>query len=163
MSGARRIAVLQGGNSLEAEVSRVSAAGVAAALESRGHQVWRLELDRSAARQLDERRPDLVFPALHGPPGEDGTAQGLLEMLELPYVGSGVHGSALAMDKSAAKAAFRRVGLPVAEELVFLADASPEQAASEARAAFGERIVIKPLRQGSAIGTAPLPDRKSVV
>ena len=158
MSVARRIAVLQGGNSLEAEVSRVSAAGVTAALEGRGHQVWRLELDRFAARQLDERRPDLVFPALHGPPGEDGTAQGLLEMLELPYVGSGVHGSALAMDKSAAKAAFRRAGLPVAEELVFLADASPEQAASEARAAFGERIVIKPLRLGSAIGTAPLPE-----
>ena len=163
MNDSLRIAVLQGGNSLEAEVSRVSAAGVAEALASRGHEVRLLELDRSAARRLDDLRPDLAFPALHGPPGEDGTAQGMLEMLELPYVGSDVHGSALAMDKSAAKALFRRARLPVAEELLFQADASPEAAAAEVRAAFGERIAIKPLRLGSAIGVIPLADGGEVL
>src|SRR5690606_30239110 len=107
--------------------------------------------------------PDVVFPALHGPPGEDGTVQGFLELLGLPCVGSGVHGSAVAMDKSLAKAMFRRVGLPVAEELVVGADAGLEEAAARILDTMGDRVVIKPLRQGSALGTTRMPNGGDVL
>ena len=156
MSGRYHIAVLQGGPSLEAEVSRVSAAGVADALRSGGHRVTLIELDRATAQRLEESRPDVVFPALHGPPGEDGTVQGLLEVLELPYVGSGVRGSAFAMDKSVAKAIFRRAGLPVAEDILIPGAMPAKDAAREIRAAFGTRVVIKPASLGSAIGVIRL-------
>jgi len=153
------IAVLMGGPSAEAEVSRNSAAQVAAALHRSGHAAELVELDANCARVLLELAPDVVFPALHGPPGEDGTVQGFLEMLRLPYVGSGVHGSALAMDKSVAKQVFRRKALPVAEDQIVQSGIeSLESAAQRIHATLGERIVIKPLNQGSAIGVTPLPN-----
>ena len=158
MSTARHVAILEGGTSHEAGVSRVSAAGVADALSPKGHRVTPIELDRSAPEQLDRLRPDVVFPALHGPPGEDGTVQGLLEMLELPYVGSGVRGSALAMDKAVAKSIFRRAGLPVADDLLVSAHTDAREAAEAIRGAFGDRVVIKPVCLGSAIGVMRLPN-----
>jgi D-alanine-D-alanine ligase len=105
----------------------------------------------------------VVFPALHGPPGEDGTVQGLLEMLGLPYVGSGVHGSAVAMDKSLAKAAFRRIGLPVAAEMIVEAGADVPAAAATVVETMGDRVVVKPLRQGSALGTTRLANGGDLV
>lgn len=158
MSGTRHVAVLQGGTSREAGVSRVSASGVAEALGSLGHRVSLIELDRKAPDQLGRLRPDVVFPALHGPPGEDGTVQGLLEMLELPYVGSGVRGSALAMDKAVAKSVFRRAGLPVANDLLIPATTVAREATGTIRGAFGDRVVIKPVCLGSAIGVMRLPN-----
>ncbi len=152
------VAVLMGGPSAEAEVSRASAREVARGLEDAGHRVTLLELDRNCAAALLETRPDVVFPALHGPPGEDGTVQGFLELLGLPYVGSGVHGSAVAMDKSLAKAVFRRAGLPVAEEIVVAPDTPLEEAANHILETMGDRVVIKPLRQGSALGTTRMPN-----
>ena len=158
MNASCHVAVLQGGASREAAISRVSAAGVAQALRSAGHRVDLLELDRGAAVELERSRPDVVFPALHGPPGEDGTVQGLLDLLELAYVGSGVRGSALAMDKAVAKSVFRRAGLPVAADLLISRRMPVPEAAGEIRAAFGDRVVIKPVSLGSAIGVARLPD-----
>lgn len=155
---ALNVAVLEGGPAAEAEVSRRSAAEVAAALERAGHRAERVELDRACAERLRALQPDVVFPALHGPPGEDGTVQGFLELLGLPYVGSGVHGSAVAMDKNLAKICFRRVGLPVADDCYVEAGSDPAQAARQVKEALGERVVIKPLRQGSAIGTARFPN-----
>lgn len=152
------VAVLMGGPSAEAEVSRVSAAEVAKGLEAAGHRVTLIELDRQCAAALLALRPDVVFPALHGPPGEDGTVQGFLELLGLPCVGSGVHGSAVAMDKSLAKAQFRRAGLPVAEEFVVEPEGDLEAAAASILETMGDRVVIKPLRQGSALGTTRMPD-----
>lgn len=146
------VAVLMGGPSAEAEVSRVSAAGVAAALTQAGHRATRIELDAQTNQKLIELAPDVVFPALHGPPGEDGTVQGFLEILGLPYVGSGVHGSAAAMDKSLAKAIFRRAGLPVADDVVIASDCDPADAERQVLEQLGDRVVIKPLSQGSAIG-----------
>lgn len=151
-----RVAVLMGGPSAEAEVSRTSAREVAAALERAGHQADRVELDTSAADRLRELAPEVVFPALHGPPGEDGTVQGFLEILGLKYVGSDVHGSAVAMDKAIAKAVFRRAGLPIAEDLLFPADARVSDAEAEILETLGDRVVIKPLSQGSAIGVTPV-------
>ena len=163
MSTSYQVAVLQGGDSREAHISRISAAGVADALRDNGHRVSLIELDATTARQLDDLRPDAVFPVLHGPPGEDGTVQGLLEMLELPYVGSGVRGSAIAMDKPLAKAIFRRAGLPVAQDILVSASMPVPEAAERVRAAFGTRVVIKPASLGSAIGVIRLADGGDLV
>ena len=146
------IAVLMGGPSAEAEVSRASAAEVAQALTEAGHTANLVELDATTAQALLSTAPDVVFPALHGPPGEDGTVQGFLEILGFPYVGAGVHGSAAAMDKSIAKAIFRRSGLPVADDM--LIDSGTDSAVADKliRESLGDRVVIKPLSQGSALG-----------
>ena len=153
------IVVLKGGPSAEAEVSRNSAAQVDAALAQSGHVVRQVELDARCAADLLADRPDVVFPALHGPPGEDGTVQGFLEMLGLPYVGSDVRGSALAMDKVVAKQIFARAGLPVAPDCIVRAD-TQDLASDVARihAEVGTSVVIKPLNQGSAIGVTLLPN-----
>ncbi len=108
------VAVVQGGPSTEAEVSRASALGVARALAGAGHSVVRLELDAFLAESLRTGGYDVVFPVAHGAVGEDGSLQGLLEVLELPYVGSGVLASAMAMHKRVARVLFERAGLPVA-------------------------------------------------
>lgn len=150
------VAVLMGGLSAEAEVSRVSAGEVGKGLEEAGHRVTLIELDDGCAAALLALQPDVVFPALHGPPGEDGTVQGFLELLGFPYVGSGVHGSAVAMDKSLAKTVFRRHGLPVADEVVVEPGSDLVEAAAQIRDRLGERVVIKPLRQGSALGVTRL-------
>lgn len=102
--------------------------------------------------------PDVVFPALHGPPGEDGTVQGLLEILGVPYVGSDVHGSAIAMDKAIAKALFQRHGLPVCPDVIVQPDQDLHAAAADIEQRLGQRIAIKPLNQGSAIGVQLLPE-----
>jgi D-alanine-D-alanine ligase len=153
-----RVAVLMGGPSAEAEVSRASAREVAAALQQRGHDAQLLELDDNTANTLAQLQPDVVFPALHGPPGEDGTVQGFLEILGYPYVGSDVHGSAVAMDKALAKAVFAEHKLPIAEHLVLAADAHPDEAVARIESELGDRVVVKPLGQGSAIGVTPLPN-----
>ena len=150
-----KVAILAGGSSHEAEVSRSSAAEVARALEAR-HEVLLIELDADVTASLGAFAPDVVFPVLHGPPGEDGTVQGYLEILSLPYVGSGVHASAVGMDKGVAKDLFRRVELPVCAELVIDADSAPEAAVQRILALLGDRVVIKPTGQGSAIGVTPL-------
>ena len=151
-----RIAILAGGRSNEATVSRSSAAEVVKALKSAYTHVELFELDENLTNALLAYRPDVVFPVLHGPPGEDGTVQGYLEILGVPYVGSGVHASACAMDKSLAKAVFRRTGLPVAPDCVFPAGTAVKDACRETLAALGDRVVVKPLRQGSAIGVTPV-------
>ncbi len=153
-----RVAVLMGGPSAEAAVSRVSAAGVAKALEGRCAQVRSFELDRDCAPALLAWRPDVVFPALHGPPGEDGTVQGLLALLGLPYVGSDVHASAVAMDKALAKQVFRASGLPLAAEVLVHDDEDRGEAIERIRAALGSRVVVKPTRQGSALGVTLVDD-----
>ena len=151
--------MLAGGNSAEASVSRSSAAGVAGALESRGHDVTVVEVDGGLIGALGEMAPDVVFPVLHGPPGEDGTIQGLLTMLGLPFVGSDVRGCAVAMDKHVAKALFRAENLPVADDLFIVAGTSVTTAESRILADFGSPhpgVVVKPLRQGSALGVTPV-------
>jgi D-alanine-D-alanine ligase len=155
-----RIAVIQGGPSSEAEVSRVSAAGVAAALVRKGHDVTRLELDEALPGKLLGDRFDIVFPVVHGTVGEDGCLQGLLELLRLPYVGAGVLASALANDKPQAKVAFRAAGLPVANECVLRKADGVAELARKTIAALGHSVVIKPGSQGSGLGVTLLPNLK---
>ncbi len=158
-----RIAVLAGGASAEAEVSQASAAAMAAALQNRGHEVAVIDLDESLVDRLRKFAPEVVFPMVHGPPGEDGTLQGLLVMLGLPFVGSDVRGCALAMDKHVAKALFRDEGLPVVEDMLIAPGSDAEAASRRIEAKFGDRVVIKPLRQGSALGVTPLGEGGDLV
>ena len=157
MPTALKIAVLAGGTSAEAEVSRSSAGGIAAALRTWNHEVAVIELDREVVSALRAFGPDVVFPMLHGPPGEDGTVQGLLAMLGLPFVGSGVQGCAAAMDKYLAKALFQAADLPIVDDVLIAAGTQAEDAADDVRKRLGDQVVIKPRRQGSALGVTLLP------
>jgi D-alanine-D-alanine ligase len=154
------IAVVQGGPCTEAEVSRASAAGVAAALEEAGHAAVRLELDGHLGESLRTGGYDVVFPAVHGAVGEDGSLQGLLEVLGLPYVGSAPLASALAMHKDMARVHFERAGLPVARGVAVArreaeaCDGGVLGAATRARRTAGAAVVVKPSSHGSAIGVA---------
>jgi D-alanine-D-alanine ligase len=151
------VAVVQGGPSTEAEVSRASARGVARALEEAGHRVVRLELDAFLPESLRTGGYDVIFPVAHGAVGEDGSLQGLLEVLGIPYVGSDVLASALAMHKRVARVLFERAGLPVARGIVLRRGAEDVRAAAErARREVGARVVVKPSSHGSAIGVARL-------
>ncbi|MEM1229873.1 MAG: D-alanine--D-alanine ligase [Pseudomonadota bacterium] len=155
------VAVLMGGPAAEADVSRSSAAEVAAALIEAGHRARTVELNADSAAALLAERPDVVFPALHGPLGEDGTVQGLLALLDLPFVGSDVRGSALAMDKRIAKLIFATHALPVAGGFSFGPEAEAAAIADRIDAELGTAIVIKPLAEGSAIGVMRLRDRSA--
>jgi D-alanine-D-alanine ligase len=155
------VAVVQGGPSSEAEVSRASAASVAHALTATGHDVSRLELDARLPKALRGGGFDVVFPVVHGAVGEDGSLQGLLELLELPYVGSGVLASAVAMNKRVAKVLLAAEGLPVAAGIAASRPDDEGALAPAARAAaaralrdLGSAVVVKPCANGSAIGVA---------
>jgi D-alanine-D-alanine ligase len=149
-----RVAVIAGGASTEANVSRASASAVCEALGRAGHRSELLELEPRLGARLAESSFDLVFPVTHGPVGEDGCLQGLLEVLELPYVGSGVLASALAASKPHAKVFFRRAGLPVPEEALVRRGDDLGRAARSVRAAIGSGVVVKPASGGSAIATS---------
>ncbi len=146
-----RVAVVCGGPSVEAEVSRVSARAVAAALAP-AHEVHVLKLDAALPEALRTLLPDVVFPVCHGGPGEDGSLQGVLEVVGLPYVGSGVLASALAMDKAAARVHFAAAGLPIAAGRTAH---TPRDAAALVQA-LGSRLVVKPTAGGSALGVTRL-------
>ena len=156
------IAVVCGGPSAEAEVSRSSGRCVADALRESYVNVATLELDASIADTLRTGVYDVVFPVLHGPPGEDGSFQGLLEILEMPYVGSGVLASACAMNKVVAKRAFRAFDLPVAREVVITRAESINDAVARVIAELGSDVVVKPIGQGSAVGVLFGTDAASI-
>ena len=146
------VAVVCGGPSAEAEVSRVTGRCVADALAASYGNVALLELEEFLADGLGEQAFDVVFPAFHGPPGEDGTFQGFLEVLEMPYVGCGVAASACAMDKVIAKQLFRSRDLPVAEDVVVYKSEGAAAAARRVIDTLGKDVVVKPSNQGSALG-----------
>jgi D-alanine-D-alanine ligase len=135
-----------GGWSAEREVSLSSGKGCSAALREAGFTVTDVDAGHDLAQVLADLKPDVAFNALHGPWGEDGCVQGLLEVLELPYTHSGVLASALAIDKQRAKHLLANMGMPVAEGRIV----TREEAASAH--AMDVPYVIKPLDQGSSIG-----------
>ena len=148
-----RVAVVCGGPAAEREVSLTSGREVAAALRSSFDDVTVHEPDLHLAEELLRGSIDVVFPALHGPLGEDGSIQGMLEVAGVPYVGSGVAASACAIDKVIAKRLFRGAGLPLAREVVVdRPDAAG--AAARVRQELPGRVAVKPASQGSALGIA---------
>jgi D-alanine-D-alanine ligase len=143
---AKHVAVLMGGWSAEREVSLRSGEACSDALSRRGYRVTTIDVTPDIAAVLTAAKPDAALNVLHGRPGEDGTLQGLLEILGIPYSHSGVLASALAMQKDTAKALFRAYGVPVAEDRVV----------SRFEAAKGHVMtppyVIKPIAEGSSVG-----------
>jgi D-alanine-D-alanine ligase len=142
------IVVLMGGWSGERPVSLQSGAGVADALESLGHRVTRIDMGRDVALRLAEAAPDLVFNALHGTPGEDGTVQGLMDLMGLRYTHSGLATSVIAVDKQLTKQALVPHGIPmpggrmVKSAELFEGDPLPRP------------YVVKPVNEGSSLGVA---------
>lgn len=146
--GKLHVAVLMGGWSSERPVSLMSGEGVAKALESKGHRVSRVDMDRNVAVTLAELKPDVVFNALHGTPGEDGTVQGMMDLMGLTYTHSGLATSVIAIDKELTKQALVPYGIPmpggriVETEELFERDPLPRP------------YVLKPVNEGSSVGVA---------
>jgi D-alanine-D-alanine ligase len=161
-----KVAVLKGGSSLERGVSLRSGARVEDALDSLGHKVLALDVGGDLVSLLRDERPDAAFIALHGPGGEDGTVQELLEILGIPHTGPGVAACALCMDKVAAKHELRAAGLPTPDWVAFNATAFRELGAADAleeiEARLGFPLVVKPARQGSSLGVTVVNDRAEV-
>jgi D-alanine-D-alanine ligase len=158
-----KLAVLRGGRSAEREVSLRSGAQVEKALRGRGHDVIGVDLDRKTWDMLRDGDFDCVFNALHGRLGEDGTVQGMLELLGLPYTGSGVLASALCMDKSRANALMTHAGLHVPEfEELDVKEGVAADVVERLVARFGCPAVIKPVREGSTIGLTIAGDSDAV-
>jgi D-alanine-D-alanine ligase len=147
------VAVLMGGWSAEREVSLSSGTGVADALESLGHQVTRIDMDRNLALVLDSVRPDVVFNALHGTPGEDGTVQGLMDLMGIKYTHSGLTTSVIAIDKELTKQQLVPHGIRMPEGLMVESE-SLHEADPMARP-----YVLKPVNEGSSVGVAIVTDK----
>ena len=146
MARSKHVAVLMGGWSAEREVSVNSGRACAEALERQGYRVTRIDVGRDIATLLQTLKPDAALNVLHGRPGEDGTLQGILEILAIPYTHSGVLASALAMRKDVAKTVFRAAGIPVPDGMVV-----PRAEAAQ-RHVLPRPYVIKPLAEGSSVG-----------
>ncbi len=190
-----RIALIFGGRNCEHEVSLRSAENVRAALQEAGHEIvdigiapsghWHLEPDTaqalsdhhtdasqerfwplpSSGGKLALGEVDVVFPIVHGPTGEDGSLQGLLELANVPYVGCGVLGSALAMDKDVAKRLWQAAGLPVAPYIVLQGPALSEPGVEQAdrvHRAVGFPAFVKPANLGSSVGVRRVSDRQAL-
>ncbi|WKW13624.1 D-alanine--D-alanine ligase [Pseudogemmatithrix spongiicola] len=158
-----KILVLLGGSSAEREVSLSSGTRVAAALRERGHQVTEADPHPDPFAVLSAAKAaDVTWLALHGGAGEDGTIQALLDLAGIRYTGSGVLGSALAMDKDLSKRLFRAAGVPTAEWRML--DAATQVRwrepayAAETFAALGPKVVVKPSKQGSTVGLSIIED-----
>jgi D-alanine-D-alanine ligase len=148
MSTPIHVAVLMGGWSHERPVSLMSGAGVADALERVGYRVTRIDMGRDVAQKLAEAKPDVVFNALHGVPGEDGTIQGLMDLMGLKYTHSGMVTSVIAIDKELTKQRLVPAGIPmpqgtiVESESLYAGDPLPRP------------YVLKPVNEGSSVGVA---------
>lgn len=148
-----KILVLKGGVSSEREISLKSGAAVASALREAGFETEELDLTNKTLPRLFTKKPDLVFLALHGKGGEDGSIQGLLDWLGIPYTGPGVTSSALCMDKILTKHVLRAAGIATAPYVAFTGREDPEKAAERALT-LGLPLVLKASRQGSSIGVS---------
>ena len=152
MSTPVHVAVLMGGWSSEREVSLITGAGVADALERVGYRVTRIDMDRDIAARLAEVKPDVVFNAMHGTPGEDGTVQGMMDLMGLKYTHSGLATSVIAIDKQLTKSALVPHGIPmpggmvVESEGLYFNDPLPRP------------YVLKPVNEGSSVGVAIVTD-----
>jgi len=146
------VAVLMGGWSSEREVSLSSGSGVADALESLGHRVSRIDMDRDVAQRLAADRPDVVFNALHGTPGEDGSVQGMLDLMGIKYTHSGLVTSVISIDKELTKQVLVPHGIRmpagkiIASETLYEGDPLPRP------------YVLKPVNEGSSVGVAIVTD-----
>jgi D-alanine-D-alanine ligase len=152
----KRIGVLLGGIGPEREISLRTGEAVAEALEAKGRDVVRIYVDRDIDQVLRQTPIDVAFLALHGSYGEDGCIQGLLEIMGIPYTGSGVLASALAMDKLKSKELFRLYNVPTAPYYVI--DEEQLESVEEIHGSFGFPVFVKPRRAGSSVGSSRAND-----
>ncbi|MCW9012696.1 MAG: D-alanine--D-alanine ligase [Gammaproteobacteria bacterium] len=148
MEALGKVAVLMGGWSAERAVSLNSGQAVLAALQSKGVDAHGIDVDRSIHQRLEAEKYDRVFNILHGRGGEDGVIQGMLDVMQIPYTGSGVLGSALTMDKQLTKQLWHGIGLPSPAYKVLQTESDCTQAIAE----LGLPLMIKPVLEGSSIG-----------
>lgn len=141
-----KVAVVFGGPSPESEISKKSAESVISALKSLGHQVFSVELSKDLPMELSKIRPDKVFLVLHGSPGEDGTVQGLLDIMGIPYTGCGVAASAVSIDKDLTKRILKSHGIPVPAGITVYRGETVDPSELEFP------CVVKPARAGSSVG-----------
>src|SRR5690625_486000 len=155
-----KIAVLYGGTSGEREVSLSSGKGIIEALKANGHNVTGIDFNPNEINKIINLDVDLVFIGLHGKFGEDGRIQGLLDMLDIPYVGSDVLASALAMDKDKAKQIFHSSQIPVAKSRAYnVTDRTDkEKLEKKIQTLFSFPFVIKPNRESSTLGLTIVED-----
>src|SRR5436309_2963146 len=162
----QRVAVLKGGRSLERQVSLKSGARVEDALERLGHEVVAIDVGHDLVTQLRDCTPDAAFICLHGRDGEDGTVQELLEIVGVPYTGSGISACMRCADKVVAKHAIRDAGLSTPDFFAFSETAFKQLGAADTLPAIEERlgfpVVVKPADQGSALGIRFAPDAAAV-
>ena len=148
----KHVVVLMGGWSAEREVSLTSGRGIAEALRSLGHRVTEIDMDRDIAARLLEAKPDVVFNALHGTPGEDGTVQGMLDLMGIPYTHSGLETSVVAIDKELTKKVLTGAGIRMPGGQVIdsgsVHDGDP----------LPRPYVLKPVNEGSSVGVAIVTD-----
>lgn len=149
------VAVLMGGWANERPVSLMSGNGVADALEAKGHRVTRIDMDRDVAARIAEARPDVVFNALHGVPGEDGTVQGMLDLMGVPYTHSGLATSVIAIDKELTKMVLVPQGIPMPGGRIV------RSAELYERDPLARPYVLKPVNEGSSVGVAIVTDESN--
>ncbi|MBY6217127.1 D-alanine--D-alanine ligase [Qipengyuania aquimaris] len=149
------VAVLMGGWANERPVSLMSGEGVAKALEERGHKVTRIDMDRQVAARIAETAPDVVFNALHGVPGEDGSVQGMLDLMGIPYTHSGLATSVIAIDKQLTKQALVPHGIPMPGGRIVKSEDLFE------RDPIARPYVLKPVNEGSSVGVAIVTDESN--
>ena len=156
----RKIGVLMGGWSSEREISLLSGQRVLESLKNQGFQSVGIDITRSFSDQIKQAKIDLAFVILHGRPGEDGTIQGYLDLLGIPYTGSGVTASAICIDKVITKMLFERVGIPTPDYVVIPSDSNVAAGVAEAEHKFGYPMIAKPRAEGSSVGLEVLEGRR---
>jgi D-alanine-D-alanine ligase len=162
-----RLVVLRGGTSMERDISLVTGGRIQHALERLGHEVHPLDIEDSTTEALMELAPEAAFVCLHGPGGEDGTVQALLETLGIPYTGSGPLSSIRCMDKDYAKRAVQAAGIPTPPFRTFFRRAMNEMGAAAAldtaADSVGHPLVVKPAREGSSFGLSRVEEPKGLL
>lgn len=154
-----KVAVLMGGTSSEREVSLMSGKNTLEAMQKLGIDAVGIDVGKDIVLELLKIKPDRAFIALHGKMGEDGTIQALLEMLEIPYTGSGVQASALAMDKQKAKYIWEKYSLPILPSAII---EDPNEDLSIIASSMDFPLCIKPVRGGSTIGLTKVLSEKEL-
>ncbi|HHY46018.1 MAG TPA: D-alanine--D-alanine ligase [Firmicutes bacterium] len=161
-----RVAVIMGGKSAEREISLKTGNQICQALRSKSYEVISFDLDDALYSNLRQAKPDVVYIALHGKYGEDGCLQGMLEIMGIPYVGSGVLASALAMDKGMSKKIFAAAGIPTPDGILLtrreILEGTWKARVDEFAMDHGFPLVVKPNSQGSTIGLSIVKDLPSI-
>ncbi|MBN2464409.1 D-alanine--D-alanine ligase [candidate division WOR-3 bacterium] len=159
----RKIGVLMGGWSSEREISLLSGQRVLNSLKGQGFQAVGIDISRNFTDQIKRAKIDLAFVILHGRPGEDGTIQGYLDLLGVPYTGSGVTASAVCIDKVITKMLFERVGIPTPPYYLIESGANVAAIVAAAEKHLGYPMIAKPRAEGSSVGIELLEGRRGAV